>query len=306
MRMVIAFCFAALPAFAAPGGERIIGQGSDLLTRRLQETICSNLRRGETACSVSVESATYHELGDGVSLWALAWRANTNFSRKGESPEPMREALEKQLVQVLDTYPAYFTGIAYFRRQAQSLSQLSSAAFSMVALNTTHKAVARISPDLFLKGDVHYTLPEKWQREGLSATDRGAISLTIPPTQTAFSFSFRNLDDVPLTGIQWESCRLRTGRQESICNPQRLDRLAAPATLTLQLTAGRNLLSTQPAFKLVMQEAESAKVLLHLAVPFRPRPNYLVFGVAGFLCGGLIAVMVLMMRKKSAQHERFL
>jgi hypothetical protein len=44
--------------------------------------------------------------------------------------------------------------------------------------------------------------------------------------------------------------------------------------------------------------------LLHLAIPFRPRSNYLVFGVAGFLFGALIAVMVLLMRKNPAAAGR--
>jgi hypothetical protein len=299
MRKILLLSLALLQQITA-ADERIMGKAADKLSQVLQQSICKTLRPAEATCAISIESATHHQLDGGSALWALAWRANTAFRLKGEAEHTMRDALEKLQVQVLDIFPAYFTGITYFRQQEQTLEQLNSAAFSMAALNTTHKVVARISPDLFLSGDVQYVLPEKWQNEGLSAGDRGAITLTVPANAAGLAVSLRDLDDAQLSGVRIESCRLRTAGKESDCNPGQISPLSKSASIKLQLVAEKKLKPSQPAFKLVLQETGITKFLLHLAIPFRPRSNYVVFGVAGFLFGGLIAVMVLFLRKKPA------
>jgi hypothetical protein len=303
MRKILLLSVALLPQLTA-ADEGILRKAADKLRQVLQQSICKTLRPAETTCAISIESATHHQLGGGNALWALAWKANTSFRVKGEAEHTMRDTLERLQVQVLDIFPDHFTGIAYFRQQGKTLEQLSSAAFSMAALNTTRKAVARLAPELFLKGDVQYVLPEKWQSQGLSALDRGAITLTIPAWAGGVSISLRDLDDARLAAVHIESCRLLTAGRESDCNPGQIGALSKSAVITLQLAAEKKLKAAQPAFKLVLQDAASGKFLLHLAIPFRPRSNYLVFGVAGFLFGALIAVMVLLMRKNPAAAGR--
>ncbi len=73
-----------------------------------------------------------------------------------------------------------------------------------------------------------------------------------------------------------------------------------PTTIALDLKVARNIKTEQPAFKLVVKTADDAPVLLNLAIPFKPRPNYFLFGVTGFIFGGLIAVMVLIGKRKKA------
>jgi hypothetical protein len=303
MRKILLLSVVLLPQLTA-ADEGILRKTADKLRQVLQQSICKTLRPAETTCDISIESATHHQLGGGSVLWALAWKANTTFRVKGEAEHTMRDTLERLQVQVLDIFPDHFTGIAYFRQQGKTLEQLSSAAFSMAALNTTRKAVARLAPELFLKGDVQYVLPEKWQSQGLSALDRGAITLTIPAWAGGVSISLRDLDDARLAAVRIESCRLLTAGRESDCNPGQIGALSKSAVITLQLAAEKKLKAAQPAFKLVLQDAASEKFLLHLAIPFRPRSNYLVFGVAGFLFGALIAVMVLLMRKNPAAAGR--
>lgn len=305
MRIFFLLAFVFLPALATAAEGQILHRAAERLSQALGQAICKDLRPGESQCTVSIESATHHQVGPSASLWALAWKANTVFKLKGENENTMRDALEKEQVQVLDIFPDYFTGITYFRQQAEQFEQLNSAAFSMVALNTTQKAVARISPELFRNGDLQYTLPEKWQTEGVSAGDRGAIILTLPRTAAdGLALGLRDLDDAQLKGIRIESCSLREADKEVACNPENLRLRQKTSNITLQLAAEKKIKTSQPAFKLVLQEAGSTKFLLHLAIPFRPSPNYLVFGVAGFLFGGLIAVMVLFLRRKPATGTR--
>ncbi|GAB4426101.1 MAG: hypothetical protein OHK0011_07540 [Turneriella sp.] len=298
MRKMILLSITVVPQMIVAADGRILANAAEQLSRVLQQTICKTLRPTEATCRVSIESATHHQLGNGHSLWAIAWKANTAFRLQKEGENAMRDALEKLQAQILDIYPDYFTGITYFRQQGRALEQLNGAAFSMAALNTTHKAVARIAPELFLAGDVQYVLPQKWQNEGLRAKDRETVKLTIPALATELAVSLRDLDDGLLSGVGIESCRLQTAGKERDCNPGQIIPPSQSSSLILQLLADKKLKTSQPAFKLVLQEARSGKLLLHLAIPYRPRPNYMVFGVAGFLFGGLIAVMVLFLRKK--------
>ena len=300
MRALILLLLSLVPGLAWAVESRNLGRTADGLVQALKQTICKDLRMNERGCSVSIESATHHHLGPAQSLWALAWKANTAFRLKGETENTMRDALEKKQIQVLDVMPEYFTGIAYFRQQAQQLQQINSAEFTRVALNTTPKAVARIAPKLFRSGDLQYMLPEKWQNEGLSAADRGSINLTIPAAAAELAFALRDLDDAALTGIRIESCRIQAAGEVTDCDPGRLELSGNANNVTLNLIAEKKIKTSQPAFKLVLLERASNATLLHLAIPFRPSPNYLVFAVAGFLFGGLIAVMVLIMRKKPA------
>jgi len=300
MRALSLLLLSLVPGLAWAAESRNLARTADGLAQVLQQAICKDLRASETGCRVSIESATHHQLGGDESLWALAWKANTAFRVKAEKENTMRDLLEKKQVQVLDVMPEYFTGIAYFRQQSQDLRQISSAEFSKFALNTTHKAVARIAPELLRSGDLQYKLPEKWQNAGLLAPDRGSVNLTIPATAATVAFALRDLDDLPVSGLRIATCRIHEGDKAMDCNPGKLDLRGKACNVTLELIAEKKIKTAQPAFQLVMLETGSNSTLLHLAIPFRPRPNYLVFAVAGFLFGGLIAVMVLIMRKKPA------
>ena len=73
--------------------------------------------------------------------------------------------------------------------------------------------------------------------------------------------------------------------------------------VALEVKAARKIKSEQPAFKLIVKYADEADKpeappLLQLAIPFKPQPNYFLFGVTGFLFGGLIAAMMLFMRRR--------
>lgn len=300
MRNSLLICsfFFTLPLLAA-SEARLLARASAALLQSLQRAICQELRSSEKNCATTVEYFTYHQLNEKETLWALSWRVNTVFQRKGEDATAMRDVLEKKQVLLLDTLADHFTGVAYFRANGQSIEQITPAAFSLAALNTQHKVVARVAPELIEKGDFSCTLPEKWQIQGVSASDQGKVTLSfIAPVQVQnFYFSLLTLDDTPLTGIKLAACRVENGQTAYDCTDANLQAAGKRQKVTLQLTAEKKLKSTQPVFKIVMQEAAEKKALMQLAIPFKPGPNYLVFAVAGFLFGGLIAVMVMMLKK---------
>lgn len=287
-----------LPILAA-SEERLLSRASAALLQSLQRAICQELRTSEKNCAATAEYFTYHQLNDKEALWAISWRVNTVFQRKGEDATAMRDVLEKKQVLLLDTLADHFTGIAYFRANGQSIEQITPAAFSLAALNTQHKVVARVAPELIEKGDFSCTLPEKWQTQGVSASDQGEITLSVivPPQVQNFHFSLLTLDDTPPTGIKLAACRVENGQTAHACADANFRTAGKRQKVTLQLVTEKKLKSTQPVFKVVMHDAADKKALMQLAIPFKPGPNYLVFAVAGFLFGGLIAVMVMMLKK---------
>ncbi len=304
MRVILLLAVLFLPVAASATQGQTLSGAAEKLSRELYQSICRELRPQDTQCAIIIESATHHQRAPDVSLWALTWKATTPFRLKSEKADTLRAVLEKKQAQVLDIFPDYFKGIAYFRQQAHAFEKLSNAEFSHLALNTPYKAVARLSPELFQTGDPAYALPAKWQSEGLSGSDRGAITLTIPPTKKDhLSIRLRDLDDAPLKGIRIESCSLSVNGRKVACNPDSFEPGKKTAIVNLTLVAVRKLKSSQPAFKLVLSDAASGTLLLHLAIPYKPGPNFVVFGVAGFLFGGLIAVMVLFLRRKPATGE---
>jgi hypothetical protein len=286
-----------LPWIARTAQAQNLDSVGERLTHEIDELICKKLQASKTVCTVTLESATHHQTAPEVSLWALKWKVITPVKDKSE--KAWREILAKKQFQLLDVFPDYVTGITYFRSQAGEFEQLNLAVFSQLALNTRYKAVAHIAPDLFRAGNVKYSLPENWQSDGLKAGDTGAITLTLPQLSASLlTLRVTDLNDAPLKTVHIVSCLMR--EQDKACYPNYFSLSQKTSTITVTLATEKKLKSSQPAFKLMLQDADKEKVLLSLAIPYRPRPNYLVFGVAGFLFGGLIAVMVLLLRKKTA------
>lgn len=302
-RFLIYFAIFICP-LSAEREARLLARASSALLQSLQRAICMELRAGEKSCSVTIEHLTYHQLNDQEYLWAISWRANTIFQRKGEDASTMRDVLEKSQVLLLDIFSDHFTGVAYFRARTRDIEQITPAAFSMAALNTQYKAVARLSYELVEQGDFSCTLPEKWQTQGISASDRGEITLSFiaPPKTTDFRLSLLTLDDTPLSGIHFESCLVESRKGVGDCSKTAFQLSPGRQTVRLKLAAGKKLKSAQPVFKLVLSEPDSKKALLDLAIPYKPSPNYLVFGVAGFLFGGLVAVMAMMLRRNPSRN----
>lgn len=289
--------------FAHAAGAR---EAAHALKNVLTQTICGEIRPEDKTCSVTLESSTHNLLPENEALWAFSWSARTIFKKKGEKDNPMRDALEKKNVHVLDIFADHFTGIAYFRQKPAGFTQIGGSEFAMITMNPVNKAVARIMPDLLSAGEVHYELPVHWQLEGLKSSEEGEILLSFTAPETGLIVRLADLDDADLAGVTISSCLVSSARAAALpCTGAKPEILSGkPSTLRLKLQAARKIKSSQPAFKLLLQNTAGTKTLLQLAIPFRPSPNYFMFGVTGFLFGGLMAVMLLVMKRKNPPQKK--
>ncbi len=248
------------------------------------------------ACTVKFDTVTETEIAPSEKLWAIS------FSVSGDKIKTQKDA---QLISagmrrlgggaaILEENKERVSAISYYREKADKISNLTPEDFHKFALRPFSQVVTRYQPDFIGSGStLSYVLPETWKKEGLAPGTSSAVILSGVLVNTkAIALEILNLDDKPVPTLNVTGCA-------PACRPENIT--AGPdgrfqANLTVK--AGRNIKSDQPAFKILVKAAGSEAIIAQIAIPFKPRANYFLFGVTGFLVGGLIAVMMLFMRRK--------
>jgi len=165
--------------------------------------------------------------------------------------------------------------IVYAREKSSKFAPLAGEEFHRLALNPQSKVVARYNPAFFLRGGkFQYQIPAIWKTEGIDAANTYAFSLTCTEDIT---IDAQSLDDTPSVAVSITTL----GKNQ------------------YEIKSKRRISADQPALKFVIKSKTNSDIILQLAVPFKPQPNRFLFGVVGFLFGGLIAVMVLVGKRKA-------
>ena len=232
-------------------------------------------------------------------MWAFTGTVSAPLHLKGEPRDKMRISLEPESIQVMEPTTDGFTVVGYYREDAGTFTRVSTNVFAAAALNPVDKVVARYDVGLLQAGSLTYKIPQVWSTQGVSPGSHDTISLkfTLPFAEN-YAFALLDLDDSPLKDLNFESCLLGT---TASCDVKAVVMAAGASEVTLKLAAKRKIKSSQPAFKLVVRRLRDNAAVLQLAIPFKPQPNYFLFGVTGFLFGGLIAVMVLFLKRRPAK-----
>lgn len=284
---------------AAPLFSFSLRQESEKFQKQLTQVICNENRAAEKACSVQIESATQNDLAQGEAVWGFTFSAKTKFSLTSIADKPLKMALEKMGVVVLNTLSDHFTGIGYFKSHAKNFERINLPEFMQLTLNPVTKIVARLEKDFLRTDDFGYTLPEAWQDQGATKNTKSEIQLRFTAPSKRIELVATNLEDTHLPYANITACAvIDSHKKETPCAENISAEIGHPITVKATLELGEKLKAKEPAFKLTLKDAENKKTYLSLAVPFKPRPNYFMFGLTGFLFGGLIAVMALVMRSK--------
>lgn len=266
------------------------------LTERTDRAICTALRPKAKDCGTVIESATQNALAGGDNLWGFSYSIRNQGIQSAKDAEAMKAALRALGAGVLELEKNRIAAISYYRESKGSLLPIGPEDFHRLALNPASGIVARLDPAfLATGGTLSYQTPAEWQKEGAPAGSSGTVQLTLrTPKAARVGLDILNLDDQKLHTVNITACRIKAENTEKPCDIQGVDLSPQVATtISLDIKLMRNLKTEQPAFKLVVKTGEKAATLVNLAIPFRPRPNYFLFGVTGFLFGGLIAVMVI-------------
>ena len=267
-----------------------------ILTERTDRTICTALRPTAKDCGTVIESATQNALAGGDNLWGFSYSIRNQGIQSAKDAEAMKTALRALGAGVLELEKNRIAAISYYRESKGALLPIGPEDFHRLALNPASGIVARLDPAfLAAGGTLSYQTPTEWQKEGAPAGSSGTVQLTLrTPKPARVGLDILNLDDQKLHTVNITACRIKAENTEKSCEVQGVDLPPQVAkTISLDIKLMRNLKTEQPAFKLVVKTGEKAATLVNLAIPFRPRPNYFLFGVTGFLFGGLIAVMVI-------------
>lgn len=273
---------------------------TDLATRT-DRAICKGLRSEAKDCRTVFETATQNALAKGENLWGFSYSINKVGTKSAKDAAAIKGALQGLGASPLDLEKNRISAISYYRETKGKLISILPEEFHKIALNPVSGIVARFDAGfLFSGGEVSYQTPESWQKDGLPAGSGGSLNLVVQaPKASRIQFEVLNLDDQKLQTVSIAACRQKVAATDIPCDAAGIDVKAGIATqFVIDLKAARNLKTEQPAFKFVIKPAGTDSVLLNLAIPFKPRPNYFLFGVTGFLFGGLIAVMVIIGKRK--------
>lgn len=295
MRTVICR-FALLCSFLTSLAAAGTAETMKTLIGRSDRAICAALRPKAKDCGTVIESATQNALAGGDNLWGFSYSVRNQGIQSAKDADAMKAALRTLDAGVLELEKNRISAISYYRESKGSLSPIGPEDFHRLALNPASGVVARIDPAFLAGGGtLSYLTPAEWQKEGAPAGSSGTVQFILRPSKPAHvALDILNLDDQKLHTVNLTACRIKAESTEKPCDTQGVDLPPqVPTTISLDIKLMRNLKTEQPAFKLVVKTAENAATLVNLAIPFRPRPNYFLFGVTGFLFGGLIAVMVI-------------
>lgn len=274
------------------------------LTARSDRAICRELRPDAKDCRTVMESATQNALLGGDSLWGFSYSFHGEGVKSAKDATAIKAALQTLGAGVLELEKNRIAAISYYRESKGKLTPILPEDFHKLALNPVSGIVARLDTGFLASGgEVTYQAPDTWRKEGAPAASSGLLELTVTPPKTGnINLAILNLDDQKHPTVSVNACHVKTAQGDVPCNIAGIGlRAGLPTTIALELKLARNLRTEQPAFKLVAKTANDAPVLLNLAIPFRPRPNYFLFGVTGFIFGGLIAVMVLIGKRKKIE-----
>ncbi|HRP68143.1 MAG TPA: hypothetical protein PLY93_01275 [Turneriella sp.] len=247
-------------------------------------------------CTFRFDTAVRHR-----DIWAFSFILTRGAKRDVERTA-LRTQLETPYRRVLEIDSDSTKAIQYFRETGDKLIPLEAQTFYKETINPKSQIVVKYAPDFLLKGGaLDYTVPPLWESEGVSPSTTSSLALQgKSPYRATITGLIRDLDDKPITKLTIESCHTQAGA----C-PQ--DGFSVDAQkefmLDFQIKAARKLKHAQPVFKFVVQTAQEKKPIAEIAIPFKPQPNYFLFGVVGFLVGGLIAVMTLMIRSNTKRQQ---
>lgn len=274
------------------------------LTARTDRAICRELRPDAKDCRTVMESATQNALLAGDSLWGFSYSFHGEGVKSAKDTAAIKAALQTLGASVLELEKNRIAAISYFRESKGKLTPIQPEDFHKLALNPVSGIVARLDTSFIASdGEITYQTPASWPKDGVPAGTSGTVELTITQPKTGnISVAALNLDDQKHPTVSINACRVKALQGDIPCNIAAIGLKAGqPAKIALELKVARNIKTEQPAFKLVVKTADEAPVLLNLAIPFKPRPNYFMFGVTGFIFGGLIAVMVLIGKRKKIE-----
>lgn len=186
--------------------------------------------------------------------------------------------------------------LLYAREVSGEAEAISPDDFARLTMRTGHKVVAQLEPDFALHARFSYSMPTHWQKEGIARGEVGNLTFTFVPPVPHVAARVTALDDAPLQQVRIVGCRLG---DNTPCDSESI--LLVPKkqnTFTLRLSREKKGKNVGPAFKLVLLDKTSGRILAQLALPFKPAPNYAILGIAGFLVGALMAVMVSLWRRE--------
>ncbi|WP_041948700.1 hypothetical protein [Turneriella parva] len=289
-------------ALAGPGAAAPQVKSASGAIRSFTETTnriaCANLRKDIKTCAVKVTSATRNSTGPEGAIWAFTGNVSAPLALKGEARDIMRISLERNFIQVMQPIAEGFTVVAYYREDAAGFTPVNTDVFAAAALNPVDKVVARYDADFAAAEGLAYQLPAVWSVQGVSpgTEDEMNLKFTLSSSST-YSVEAQDLDDAALKDLSITACTVTATAGATACDAAAIALPAGKSELKLRLAARRKIKSNQPAFKMVVRRRSDNVAVLQLAIPFKPQPNYFLFGITGFLFGGLIAVMVLFLKK---------
>lgn len=272
------------------------------LKNNISAEICKPAAAPATPCAVQFEAAVENQLSADESIWAFSYGVPGKGVKSQKETRQVKDTLKLLNSYALDLTAEKISAITYYREKNGKWRPITAEEFHPLALNPKSKLVARFAPDFLLSAaSLRYMAPAVWQNEGLSPSSTSTLTLSgkLNREDTA-AFEIVNLDDQPIKGLTLSACRRQgANKAETACNASAVALKSGESfTLALDVKAARNIKSDQPAFKVLMRLKTSETPALQLAIPFKPQPNYFLFAVTGFLVGGLIAVMMLFMRRK--------
>jgi len=266
-------------------------------------SVCGRLRKETKTCSTRLTGATRNSTGPMSAIWAFTATVLAPLTVKGEPRDHMRISLEPLTIQVMEPLNDGFTVVAYYREDAGSFTRVSTNTFAAAALNPVDKVVARYDAGFLENNQLNYELPQVWSTAGVSPGAEYEAALIFElHTPEIFSVQLNDLEDSQLKDLAITACSLvSAGKAAIACNVNSITLPAGKSSLRLKVAARRKIKSSQPAFKLAVRQGPNNLPILQLATPFKPQPNYFLFGITGFLFGGLIAVMILFLKKNPKQ-----
>ncbi len=271
-----------------------------------KRAICDGLRKDASACAADITSVTENRTGANSAIWAFTARVSAPLRKKGEPQELVKAALQPLTLQVMEATQEGFTVVAYYREADGHFARVPADVFAAAALNPVDKVVARHNTGFFAKNRLRYEVPPVWSAVGLSPGTEGSISFTVElQSAQTWALQLNDLDDTELKDLSIAACTVESGKEPPRdCSANAATLPAGISKLQLRVTARRHLKNSQPAFKFMVRNSADSTVITQLAIPFKPQPNYFLFGITGFLFGGLIAVMVLIVRKNPGARRK--
>lgn len=263
------------------------------LEKQASARLCP-LKKTSATCEFRFESVVQNR-----DIWAVAFGITPVGAKTLKETEEIRSALENMKIRPLEITREKTQAIAYYREKDGKFMPLAGEDFHRETLNPKSKIVVRYNPD-FLRagGRFHYAAPAIWETEGLSPATTLPFSISGKyPKDAWIALEILNLDDKPIPSLGFSSCRMAN----KACNAAAIPLSAnTDFQVELELKAARKIKNEndQPAFKVALKITGEALPVVQLAIPFKPQPNYFLFGVVGFLFGGLIAAMMLFIRRR--------